>query len=225
MLRNARGVCFDVDSTVITVEGIDELAKFAGKGPAVAQMTSAAMGGKLNFREALTQRLRIIQPSESMLSEFNRIHTFQTTPGVRDLINSLRKQGTDIFLVSGGFTQMIHPIAALLGLPNENVYANTILFDTAGYYAGFDTNAPTSCDGGKAEIVRQLRLAANNKGPWVVVGDGITDLQARPPADICIGYGGVVTRKAVQTGADIFITDFRQLLADMKQNFFSPPCR
>ena len=133
MLRNARGVCFDVDSTVITVEGIDELAKFAGKGPAVAQMTSAAMGGKLNFREALTQRLRIIQPSESMLSEFNRIHTFQTTPGVRDLINSLRKQGTDIFLVSGGFTQMIHPIAALLGLPNENVYANTILFDTAGY--------------------------------------------------------------------------------------------
>ena len=225
MLRNARGVCFDVDSTVITVEGIDELAKFAGKGTEVAQMTSAAMGGKLSFREALTQRLRIIQPSESMLSEFNRIHTFQTTPGVGDFINSLRSQGTDVFLVSGGFTQMIHPVAASLGIPYKNVYANTILFDTVGYYAGFDTNAPTSNDGGKADTVRQLRLAAGNKGPWVVIGDGVTDLQARPPADICIGYGGVVTREAVKTGADIFITDFRQLLADMKQNFFSPSCR
>lgn len=221
MLRNARGVCFDLDSTVITVEGIDELAKFAGKGTEVAQMTSAAMGGKLNFREALTQRLRIIQPSESMLSKFNHTHTFQTTPGVRDLINSLRKQGTDVFLVSGGFTQMIHPVAESLGLPYHNVYANTILFDTIGYYAGFDTNAPTSYDGGKAETVRQLRLAADNKGPWIVIGDGITDLQARPPADICIGYGGVVTREAVKIGADIFITDFRQLLADMKQNFFT----
>jgi phosphoserine phosphatase len=221
MLRNARGVCFDLDSTVITVEGIDELAKFAGKGTEVAQMTSAAMGGKLNFREALTQRLRIIQPSESMLSEFNHTHTFQTTPGVRDLINSLRNQGTDVFLVSGGFTQMIHPVAESLGLPYHNVYANTILFDTVGYYAGFDTNAPTSYDGGKAETVRQLRLAADNKGPWIVIGDGITDLQACPPADICIGYGGVVTREAVKIGADIFITDFRQLLADMKQNFLT----
>ncbi len=188
-------------------------------------MTSAAMGGKLSFREALTQRLRIIQPSESMLSEFNRIHTFQTTPGVRDFMNALRSQGTDVFFVSGGFTQMIHPVAASLGVPYENVYANTILFDSVGYYAGFDTNASTSNDGGKADTVRQLRLAAGDKGPWVVIGDGVTDLQARPPADICIGYGGVVTRDAVKTGADIFITDFRQLLADMKQNFFSPSCR
>jgi phosphoserine phosphatase len=197
------------------------LAKFAGKGTEVAKMTSAAMGGKLNFREALTQRLRIIQPSEYMLSEFNRNHTFQTTSGVRKLIHSLRSQGTDVFLVSGGFTQMIHPLAASLGLPYKNVYANTILFDTVGYYAGFDTNALTSYDGGKANTVRQLRLAAGNKGPWVVIGDGVTDLQARPPADIFIGYGGVITRDAVKTGADIFITDFRQLLADMKQNFFT----
>jgi phosphoserine phosphatase len=188
-------------------------------------MTSAAMGGKLNFREALTQRLRIIQPSEYMLAEFNRIHTFQTTPGVRDLIHALRSQGTDVFLVSGGFTQMIHPLATSLGIPHKNVYANTILFDTVGYYAGFDTNASTSNDGGKADTVRQLRLAADNKGPWVMIGDGVTDVQARPPADICIGYGGVVIREAVKLEADIFITDFRQLLADMQLNFFSPPCR
>jgi len=183
------------------------------------------MNGTLNFRQALTERLRIIDPSLSMLEKFNSIHTFKTTPGIKDFINLLRLQGTDVFLVSGGFTQMIYPVAKSLDIPYTNVYANTILFDHVGYYTGFDTNAPTSYDGGKAETVRRLRLAAGNKGPWIMIGDGVTDLQARPPADIFIGYGGVITRESVKAGADIFITDFRQLFADMKNNFFTKTYR
>lgn len=59
-------------------------------------------------------------------------------------------KGKAVYLVSGGFTQMIFPVAALLGLPKEHVFANTILFDAAGKYAGFDREAFTSRSGGKA---------------------------------------------------------------------------
>jgi hypothetical protein len=72
-LCNADAVCFDVDSTVINVEGIDELAAYLGCGEAVAQMTANAMGGSQPFHEALAGRLALMQPSrqklEAMMSD------------------------------------------------------------------------------------------------------------------------------------------------------------
>jgi phosphoserine phosphatase len=123
---------------------------------------------------------------------------------------------------------MILPVARMLGIPRDRVYANTILFNeagtpglTPGSYAGFDRAAPTSRDGGKAEVVLRVKAAGGavdaaggggHSGPVVVmVGDGATDMQARPPADAFIGYGGVVVRDAVARGADWFITDFGDL--------------
>ena len=72
-LRNADAVCFDVDSTVINVEGIDELAAYLGCGEAVAQMTANAMGGSQPFHEALAGRLGLMKPTrqklEAMMSD------------------------------------------------------------------------------------------------------------------------------------------------------------
>ena len=61
-------------------------------------------------------------------------------------------RGTAVYLVSGGFTQMIYPVAALLGIGRDRVFANTILFDSSGDYAGFDTAAFTSRSGGKVRV-------------------------------------------------------------------------
>jgi phosphoserine phosphatase len=135
-LRSADAVCFDVDSTVVTVEGIDEFAAFAGKKAEVAALTAAAMGGSVKFQDALAARLGIIQPTTSLLARFLAEHPFAFTPGVRDFIAALRGRGTAVFLVSGGFTQMIHPVADSLGIPRGDVYANTILFDGCGCVAG-----------------------------------------------------------------------------------------
>ena len=62
-------MCFDVDSTVCTDEGIDELAAFLGKGDEVAEMTNKAMGGNVSFRDALEQRLRVTQPLLERVAE------------------------------------------------------------------------------------------------------------------------------------------------------------
>lgn len=76
-----------------------------------------------------------------------------------------------------------------------------------GSYAGFDTSAPTSRSGGKAAVVSLLR-----DEHWykliAMVGDGVTDLEARPPADVFVGFGGIVTRPVVRDNADWWVTDF-----------------
>lgn len=70
IIRSADIVCFDVDSTVIEEEGIDELAEFCGKGQEVANLTREAMGGSMTFQEALRRRLDIIKPSQRQIREF-----------------------------------------------------------------------------------------------------------------------------------------------------------
>lgn len=210
-IRAAQAFAFDVDSTVITTEGIDELAAFAGRKQEVAALTSQAMGGSMPFDRALEARLRIISPTRALLASFLAAHPPVFTPGVQAVVAALHARGTHVYLVSGGFTQMIHPVADALGIARSRVYANTILFHpTEGTYAGFDPAAPTSRDGGKAEVMRQLK-SAHGYAPLVMVGDGATDLQARPPADAMLGYGGITVRPAVEAGACWFFKDFAQL--------------
>ena len=162
------------------------------------------------FRDALAARLRLIAPTTELLSRFSSAHAFSLTPGLETLVAALRRRGAAVFLVSGGFTQMIHPLADALDIPRDRVFANTILFNSQGRYSGFDESAPTSRDGGKPEVVRGLK--ARGYAPIVMIGDGVTDMQARPPADAFIGYGGVVERAPVRDGADLFVKDFQVLI-------------
>ncbi len=103
---------------------------------------------------------------------------------------------------------MINPIAELLRIPLNRVYANTILFDKNGEYVGFDEKEYTSRDGGKPAVIHRLKNA-HGYSTVVMVGDGATDMQAKPPADAFIGFGGVVERAAVKAGADWYVKDFQ----------------
>lgn len=83
IIRSADIVCFDVDSTVIQEEGIDELAEFCGKGQEVANLTREAMGGSMTFQEALRRRLDIIKPSQSQIREFLGTNPSTLSPGFK----------------------------------------------------------------------------------------------------------------------------------------------
>lgn len=126
---------------------------------------------------------------------------------------------------------MIEPVARQLEIPESNIFANTLYFDDDGAYRGFDSREFTSADGGKAKAVAEwdsfwegLALYSRFQtwnlyrikrvyGHKVVamVGDGMTDAQAVPPADLFIGYGGIVARESVRAKADYFITHFDEL--------------
>lgn len=83
IIRTADIVCFDVDSTVIQEEGIDELAEFCGKGQEVANLTREAMGGSMTFQEALRRRLDIIKPSQKQIRDFLSQRPCTLSPGIK----------------------------------------------------------------------------------------------------------------------------------------------
>lgn len=105
---------------------------------------------------------------------------------------------------------MIEPVAHQLNIPRRNIFANTIFFNEKGEYSGFDDTELTSRDGGKAKALSVIKKT-HGHDIIAMVGDGATDMQARPPADLLIGYGGVVVRPIVQQHADWFVTDFTHL--------------
>ena len=97
-----RLIVMDMDSTLVQMEGIDELAKEAGVGRQVAEITERAMNGELNFKEALRERVRLLKglPEEVLLRVYSRI---PFTPGAKELIRILQKMGYKTAVLSGGF--------------------------------------------------------------------------------------------------------------------------
>jgi len=211
-LRRADGVCFDVDSTFCQDESIDELAEYLGVGEAVKNLTAKAMGGSVLFQDALADRLNVINPSQSDVDKFLLDHPHILSDGIPELLKALESKGVKVFLVSGGFRQIIHPLAESLGIPVTQVFANNILFDDEGKYNGFDKEEFTSRSGGKKEAVVHIK---KNWGleTVIMVGDGATDAEAKAPsgADLFIGYGGTVFRENVAKRSDWYVMKIQEI--------------
>ncbi|PRD30598.1 UNVERIFIED_CONTAM: Psph [Trichonephila clavipes] len=213
--RSADAVCFDIDSTVCTDEAIDELAKFVGREKEVADLTQQAMRGNLSFREALAKRLDIIQPSVYIMRRYLETNPPSLTPGIRELVAALHEKEVPIYLISGGFDTIIQTVATELNIPHSHIFANKVKYYFNGDYAGFDEDQPTCEQDGKAEVCAYLKHRYGYQ-KLVMVGDGVTDLVASPPADLFIGFGGNQVREKVRKNAKWFVTSFDDLTKELK---------
>ena len=121
--RAKRLIVMDMDSTLVQMEGIDELAKEAGVGPKVAQITERAMNGELNFQEALRERVRLLKglPEETLQKVYARI---PFTTGAKELIRILKKMGYKTAVLSGGFNYFTDRLKKELGL--DYAYSNQL---------------------------------------------------------------------------------------------------
>ncbi|KAM6946452.1 phosphoserine phosphatase [Aplochiton taeniatus] len=216
IFRSAEAVCFDVDSTVIKEEGIDELAKFCGVGDAVTEMTRKAMGGSVTFQTALEERLSVIRCSREQVNKLITDHPPQLTPGIKELVEELHQRKVKVFLISGGFRCIVEHVASQLNIPLHHVYANRLKFYFNGEYAGFDESQPTAESGGKGKVISMLKDKYNVQN-IVMVGDGATDLEACPPASAFIGFGGNVVRPHVKEKASWYVTSFGELLKELEK--------
>ena len=198
---------------------------------AVAALTSAAMAGGMPFQDALSARLDLLRPSATDIAAFLGAHPPRLTPGIAELVHALHNRSKLVYLVSGGFRVMINPVADMLGVPKERIFANTILFAGGGQqlgeggsqasptgegaYVGFDASEFTSQAGGKAAAARHIK-AQSGARVLVMVGDGATDLEARTQdgagADLFVGFGGIVKREKVLSAADWAVEDFSVLI-------------
>lgn len=223
--QQAQAVCFDVDCTVTKQDALDDLAEFLGVGDQVSQLTNAAMDGRMDLDEALQKRLDIMEPTVEKLTAYVKSNPAEArlTPGIQQLIQELQARNVEVFLISGGFRELVLPVADLLGVKRENIFANRFVYmadDTIGpegyptiRVRGFDAKEPTSHEGGKPQAIRGIR-AMNPFQTVVMVGDGITDLEAVQEtggADLFVGYGGVIERSVVKEQADWWITHHDEL--------------
>lgn len=197
-----RFVFFDVDSTLVTIEGIDVLAK---GNPEVVRLTEAAMNGEIPLDQVYARRLEIIRPTRAEVEALGWQYVSSLTDGAAETIASLQAGGADVHLVTAGIAQAIAPLAATLNIPPRAVHAVALQFDEAGAYAGFDRRSLLARPGGKELVVRAILTRA--KGKSAFVGDGVSDLETKPVVDLFIGFGGVAARDRVRAGADVFVQE------------------
>lgn len=197
-------VCFDCDSTLSAVEGIDELARRVGLGEEMARLTNLAMNGEVPLQEVYAKRLQAIQPDNEALNWVADIYVQQVVAGAREVIQAIQNTGITVHIVSGGLRQAILPLAAHLGVAKEHVHAVDIFFNADGSYQGFDHNSPLAQTGGKATVCKQINPQQLR---LVMVGDGQTDLEAKQAGAKVIGFGGVAARAAVKAQADYYIEE------------------
>jgi phosphoserine phosphatase len=201
-----RFVFFDVDSTLVTIEGIDELA--AGNAEIVA-LTNAAMNGELPLNEVYAKRLEIIQPSLRDVEALGQRYIESLVDGAAATIKSLQEAGVQVHLITAGIAQAIAPLAAHLGVAARSVHAVALRFNAAGEYKDFDRRSFLTRVGGKELVVRDIRARSHGKAAFV--GDGISDLEAARAVDLFIGFGGVVVREKVKEGAAAFVNSFAEI--------------
>ena len=205
-------IIFDCDSTLSSIEGVDELARAAGESATqeIEKMTAEAMEGKITLESIFARRLEIIQPSISNVSQVGQLYIDTVEPFAKQVIATLKNQGWTPIILSGGYRQAIQPLADYLGV--EQIEAVDLYFNEDGSYRDFDRDYPSTRNGGKPEVVKNLREKYSPE-KIVAIGDGVSDLESKPVIDMFIGFGRYAVREKVKQEADYFITDLQEIVS------------
>lgn len=182
-------VVMDVDSTLISQEVIDLLAEASGVGQEVRAITESTMRGELDFETSLRKRVALLKgQSESIIADVAKAVTL--TPGARTLIRTLKKLGHGVGLVSGGFSQVVDPIAKQLGI--EHVRSNTLEI-VDGFITGNLLGAIID-RAGKAIALKEFASLENvSPANTIAIGDGANDLDMIAAAGLGIAFNAKPT--------------------------------
>ena len=214
-----RLIFFDCDSTLTTIEGIDELARLKGQYDHIAELTRRAMDGEIKLEEVFTARLDLLRPTRADLRRIAQAYRETVVPEAKETIAALRFAGCEVNVVSGGLLPAVQEFARSLGLPGRHVRAVPIQFDQlSGQWWRYELDryggnpderylglppTPLIETQGKRQIIAELSGAEKRT---LLVGDGITDLEARDAVKLFVGFGGVVQRARVAAEAAVYIS-------------------
>jgi phosphoserine phosphatase len=184
-LGRVRLVAMDMDSTLITIECIDEIADLRGIKAQISEITASAMRGEIDFPESLTRRVGLLAGLDLSALQHVYDERLRLSPGAERMLAGFKRAGAQTLLVSGGFTFFTDRLKARLGL--DHTIANTLeILDgrlTGRVAAGIvDGNAKA------AEFARLGRELAAKDGLLVAIGDGANDLPMLARADVSVAY-------------------------------------
>jgi phosphoserine phosphatase len=210
-------IFFDCDSTLSTIEGIDELAKLKGKEGRVGLLTNKAMNGDLDLAEVYGKRLRAIRPTRGQLKAVEERYAETIVEDAQEVIAALHYLGKKVFIISGGLVDAVRGFGRRLGVAPENIRAVELEYNelSGEWWNYHDPHAqhsqrymeyvegPLTISSGKPDIIKEL--AGSSHGRRFMIGDGSSDLATKPVVDLFVGYGGVVSRDKVKNDSDVFI--------------------
>jgi phosphoserine phosphatase len=193
--RMRRLICFDMDSTLIQTECIDELAERAGVGDKVRAITERAMRGEIDFKESFTERVALLKGLDVSVMQDIAEH-LPITEGVPRLMTVLKRCGYKIAILSGGFTYFGEYLQRKFGI--DYVYANELEISEdgklTGHYVGDIVDGKR-----KAELLKLIaQVEKVNLAQTIAVGDGANDLPMITEAGLGIAFHA---KPRVQAGA------------------------
>jgi phosphoserine phosphatase len=196
---------FDCDSTLSSIEGVDELTRKLSEDERaeLRSLTERAMNGDMPLAQVYEERLHVLAPTREELEAVGRFYIEHLVPDAEGTIAALRFLGKHVGIISGGLHQPVLDLARHLGIPEANVHAVPVLFDSDGTYQGFDRRSALWQNHGK---VRVLQGIPGDHRPVLFTGDGVTDLEAKDVVDLFVGFGGVERRARVEAEADVYVT-------------------
>jgi len=178
-------VVMDMDSTLITIECIDEIADMQGLKPQVAEITEAAMRGEIEFRESLTRRVALLQGLDA--SALQRVYDerVQLSMGAASMLGAVKAAGLKTLLVSGGFTFFTDRMKASLGL--DYTHAN-VLEIVAGKLTGRVVNGIVDAEEKKKTVERICAKLCIPTKKAIVMGDGANDLKMMSVSGMSVAF-------------------------------------
>ena len=182
---------FDFDSTFIQLETIEILAEYALEKhkdkqviyEQIKDMTNLAMSGKLSFNKALSDRILLLDLNKNHIKKTSDFLLNKITSSFISNIDFIRKNKENCYIISGGFKDIIYPIAKTFNFIKNNIFANEFIYHKNGTII-LDTSNPLSKDNGKSKVAEKI------KGYNIIIGDGYTDYEVKKygSADIFIQY-------------------------------------
>jgi len=184
-LEDFKRLVMDMDSTLITIETIDELADLVGLKPQVAAITGQAMRGEIEYNQSLQRRVALLKGLDE--SALRRVYDerLKLSPGAETLLAAARKHGIKTLLVSGGFTQVTELLKPRLGL--DYTYANT-LGVAAGKLSGEVIGRIVNADAKRDELLRVSQSLGVQREQIIGIGDGANDLKFLAECGVSIAY-------------------------------------